>query len=221
MLGLGVALPLMIANVPCLSRTSPANERGGRLGSLNDLSLLRLLNALDPSPDSESGGAVIANVALSSPNVTLKRAFLSTIAPAVSSARIRLILLLMIIGLISFLSAFLVIFRTYTAFAAYRNKFDNDICGGQQMVYVDGRGAFEGKSEEAVRKIFRKFGFMKRVGVHAEAQEKERTEARAVEVVEVFALASVLLLSWVELTCTAKPRGLPPLSRRGPRYSML
>jgi hypothetical protein len=183
-LGLGVALPLMIANVPCLSQTTPVNERGGRLGSLNDLSLLRLLNALDPSPDSAAGDQEINN-AIKLP----ERALSSTIAPALSSARVRLTLLLVVIGLISLLSAFFVIFRSYAAFASYSTRFDKDICGGQQMVFVNGRGVFEGKNEEGVRKILRKFGIMKRVGVHAEAQERERKEDREIEIVGVFAVA--------------------------------
>ncbi|ORX33503.1 hypothetical protein BD324DRAFT_658318 [Kockovaella imperatae] len=137
-LALAGALPLITAGVPCLSSTAPPNEQGGRLGSLTDLSLLRLLDALDPSPDS-----MTTSVRLHLPSYSRavsarlgKRALMSTIAPAISSARIRLVIILVLLALFSCAGGLFVIVRLYASFARYRKRFENDMCGGLDMVVI-------------------------------------------------------------------------------------
>ncbi|WVW78796.1 hypothetical protein I302_100758 [Kwoniella bestiolae CBS 10118] len=94
LLALGGVLPMIIAGAPCLSETSPPNTLGGRLGTLTDLSLLRLLNALDPSPDSTATSNTLRMMLAS-------RSLSSTIAPAISSARVRLIIILVVLAVLA------------------------------------------------------------------------------------------------------------------------
>lgn len=139
LVAVAAGIPLIAAGVPCLSRTAAVNNLGGHLGTLTALSLLRLLDALDP--DSRS---------------TLKRA-LPDSALTLSAARIRLIILLVLMTVIGIGGGLFIIARTYAGFARYRIRFDKDICGGLDMVYVAARVApsWRGMSEEAILKWFR------------------------------------------------------------------
>lgn len=150
LLALAAGLPLFIVNAPCLGLTSPENDLGGRLGTLTDLSLLRLLNALDPSPGSPSTPSTI-RLLLNG------RALPSTIGPAITSARMRLIVVLVLIGLLSLGAGLWVIVRAYAGIARYRKHFQEVICGGMEMVVLPARKApgLEGLSEEKVRKRLR------------------------------------------------------------------
>ena len=149
LIALSVALPLFMAGTPCLDSTSPSNDLGGRLGSLTDMSLLRLLNALDPSP----GSPPTSNKLHIHPHA---RALPSTIAPAIGSARTRLIVLLVIITILGCGGGLLLIFRTYHAFSKYQRRFNDEICGGMDMVVVPSRAApnWSGLSEEAIKAWF-------------------------------------------------------------------
>jgi hypothetical protein len=146
MLALTVALPLFMAGTSCLSQTSPSNDLGGRLGSLTDLSLLRLLNSLDPSP----GSRVTSTQLHLRPYV---RALPSTVAPAVDSARTRLIVLLAIIAVLGCGRGLFVIFRTYDAFLRYQKRFKEEICRGMEMVLIPytSAPAWYGLSEEGIK----------------------------------------------------------------------
>jgi hypothetical protein len=146
LLALGAALPLFMVQVPCLSETSPRNDLGGRLGSLTDLSLLRLLNALDPSPDSDSTSSFL-HLPL------FLRALPSTISPAISSARIRLIIILVLISVLSVGGGLFAIARVYAALSKYRQDFRERICGGMSMVYISAHHAkaWEGLTEEKIK----------------------------------------------------------------------
>lgn len=147
LLALTAALPMFMAGVPCLSSTSPSNTLGGRLGALTDMSILRLLNSVDPSPGSSS----TANQLRLQPYI---RALPSTIAPAIASARTRLIILLVIIAVLGCGGGLFVIVRTYTSLARYRKHFEQDICGGLEMVIIPAASAaaWRGLSEQAIKR---------------------------------------------------------------------
>lgn len=147
LLALTAALPMFMAGTPCLSKSSPSNNLGGRLGSLTDMSILRLLNSLDPSP----GSAATSNQLHLQPYI---RALPSTIEPAIDSARTRLIILLVIIAVLGCGGGLFIIFRTYTALARYRKRFEKEICGGMEMVVIPSSTAlaWRGLSEEGVKR---------------------------------------------------------------------
>jgi len=147
LVALAAVTPLYMVNTPCLDATSPSNDLGGRTGSLTDMSLLRLLNTLDPSPGSQSTSNQLRLH-------TYIRALPSTIAPAIGSGRIRLIILLVLIAVLGCGGGLFVIFRTYTAFARYHERFEQGICGGMDMVIIPSVLAegWRGLSEERIKK---------------------------------------------------------------------
>ena len=51
-----------------------------------------------------------------------------------------------------------IIFRTYTAFARYRKRFEREMCGGLEMVIVPVASAlaWKGLSEEGIKKWLEK-----------------------------------------------------------------
>lgn len=149
LIALAGVLPVLIAGVPCLNETSPRNELGGRTGSLTDLSLLRLLNALDPSPDSTTTNGFIQFLL----NVPTRRDLPSTVAPAISSARPRLIVLLVLISVVIVIVALFPLIRSYSALAKYRKHFNETISGGMSMVFIDVKFAkgWNGKTEEGIK----------------------------------------------------------------------
>jgi hypothetical protein len=143
---LGAALPMFLIKVPCLGETSPRNDLGGRLGSLTDLSLLRLLNALDPSPDSDSTSNFL--------HLPIQlRALPSTISPANSTARIRLIIILVLITVLSVGGGLFAIARAYAALSEYRKKFTEQVCGGLNMVFISSTHSpgWDGLTEEKIK----------------------------------------------------------------------
>ena len=113
LLALAAGLPLFMVGTPCLSSTSPANTLEGHLGTMTDMSILRLLNALDPDPSSAQGGLV-------------SRALPSTIAPALRSARARLIVLLVILSVLGCGGGLLVIWKTFRSLAKGQEKLDEE-----------------------------------------------------------------------------------------------
>jgi hypothetical protein len=143
---LGAVLPMFLVKVPCLGETSPQNYLGGRLGTLTDLSLLRLLNALDPSPDSEfTSNFLHLPIQL--------RALPSTISPAISSARTRLIIILVLITVISVFGGLFAIARSYSALSKYRKNFTEQVCDGLGMVFISSKNAagWSGLTEEKIK----------------------------------------------------------------------
>lgn len=151
LIAFAAALPEFIAGVPCLAETSPRNEQGGRLGTMTDLSLLRLLNALDPSPDSNITTGFIQ--ILLHPTSHARRALPSTIAPASPSARTRLIVLLVLTAVLIIALSLRPIARGYSKLTKYRKHFNETICGGMSMAFIASKDAkaWNGKTEEAVK----------------------------------------------------------------------
>ncbi|KAL7423344.1 ribose-5-phosphate isomerase rki1 [Cryptotrichosporon argae] len=116
LVALATVLPLTVAGVPCLSLTAPANSLGGRLGTLNDLSLLRLLDAQNPA-DSSTGR--IATRAL---------------VEALHSARARLIAIVALTALTAGSSIFLLARLQFRLFRYGRRHAE--LRGGQEMVVL-------------------------------------------------------------------------------------
>jgi len=172
LVALGAALPMFIVKVPCLRETSPQNYLGGRLGTLTDLSLLRLLNALDSSPDSDSTSNFL--------HLPIEpRGLPSTISPAISSARIRLIIILVIITVISVFGGLFTIARSYSALSKYRKNFTEQVCGGLSMVFVSSKNAagWNGLTEEKIK-----------IWLREREPHQNGEDRKALEVLGVFAL---------------------------------
>lgn len=139
---------MFVAGVPCLAETSPRNEQGGRLGTLTDLSLMRLLNAIDSSPDSTTTSSFIQYLfALHGRDLS------STVTPAISSARIRLIILLVLITVLVLALGLRPVAKGYSTLSKYRKEFNETICGGMSMVFIAAKDAkaWSGKTEEGIK----------------------------------------------------------------------
>ncbi|OCF59137.1 hypothetical protein L486_03638 [Kwoniella mangroviensis CBS 10435] len=181
LLALGGVLPMILAGVPCLSETSPQNNLGGRLGTLTDLSLLRLLNALDPSPDSAATSNTLRLMFSSSPLGSMgSRSLTSTIAPAISSARVRLIIVLVILAVLACGGGLFVIARTYASLIKLKKSFETRTCQKMEMVFISSHDAagWKGKTEEGVRRLLRDWC----------AKMKSSNEEKEVDVLGVFAI---------------------------------
>ncbi|TYJ58169.1 hypothetical protein B9479_000993 [Cryptococcus floricola] len=152
---LAVILPIIMAGVPCLRDTSPPNSLGGRLGALTDMSLVRLLNALDPSPDSPAADTFLAILV----SIGKKRNLPSTIAPAISSARTRLIIILVLLTVLSVGGGLFVVTRAYAALMRAKRVFEDETCHGVDMVWIDVQRAhgWAGLSEEGLRRWFKEW----------------------------------------------------------------
>lgn len=138
---LGTFLPLSIANVPHLFTTTPVNERGGRLGSLTDLSLLRLLNAHEPPAATSASGTILLTRDVSS------------FSPVMEGSRMRLIAILVLMAILSVGGTLFIVWRTYAKLAAYAIRFD-EASDHQSMVFIPASKApaWQGLTETGIRR---------------------------------------------------------------------
>ncbi|KAJ9103109.1 hypothetical protein QFC21_002531 [Naganishia friedmannii] len=128
LIALIVALPLFLVGTPCIDLTSPKSSFGGHLGTLTDMSILRLLNALDPDPRYTAGTAADNGI-----NV---RALASTIQPDVGHSRMRLIILVAIASIVIFLPSILLLARTLRRLLLFRQKWLKQTCGAEEIVFL-------------------------------------------------------------------------------------
>lgn len=109
---------------------------------------MRLLNALDPSPDSTTTSSFIQVLFNLHP-----RDLPSTVAPAISSARTRLIVLLVLITVLVVALGLLPVAKGYSKLSKYRKHYNETICGGLSMVFISAKEAkaWSGKTEEGIK----------------------------------------------------------------------
>lgn len=120
-------LPLVIVALPCIDLTAPNNTRG-RLGTLTDVSILRLLNSLDPD---SSYFAILPDSTIRS-----KRDLPGTLGPTLSSARLRLIILVALSSGIIFLPSLFFVAQCLRSLKTFRQRRLREICGGEEMVFI-------------------------------------------------------------------------------------
>lgn len=120
-------LPLVIVALPCIDLTAPKGN-GGRLGTLNDVSVLRLLDALDP--DSSYFSTIPRTAIIQQRNLP------STIRPTLSSARLRLIILVALSSAIIFAPSLLFVAQCLRSLKTFRHRRLREICGGEEMVFI-------------------------------------------------------------------------------------
>lgn len=193
LVGLAAGLPLFLVGLPCLQETTPSSDYGGRLGTLTDLSILRLLNALDPSPDS--------NIALRQTlAISWKRDLTNTIAPAISNARTRLIILVVLLFVILIFPSIFLISRTLRALFRFRQKWLSETCGGESIVWIRHRSKVDSAAltEQEVRDLVKSSGltqvkkresrYIEDLGQAEEVREKPINENEGPTVRAVFAI---------------------------------
>lgn len=148
------ALPLYTVNMPCLAVVRGRNPLGGSTGSLTNLSLLRLLDALDPAP-------------LGTTNSLAKR----DASTPPSDAHTRLLVLTILLPLLTVLPALFLVLRAYRQAVRFRTRYLEETCGGLEMVWLP--FVHEGVGEEAMRSILREKGLLKE-GPDLEEERLER-----------------------------------------------
>lgn len=153
MLGLAGALPLYLVNMPCLATSTGGGESrfGGAYGTLQDLSLLRLLRLLDD-------GNVSTNFAVTLSPVG-KRAVIDGVdfAPQIRTRLIILVVLTLVVGV---LPALWKILKEYTKLVNYRRIWAEERCEGKEMAWLSARDApgFAGWGEKRIKDFLVKSG---------------------------------------------------------------
>ncbi|EIN13844.1 hypothetical protein PUNSTDRAFT_95208 [Punctularia strigosozonata HHB-11173 SS5] len=143
-LALAGALPLYLVNTNCLAHTAPRKAGTGVYSTLQDLSLVRLLQLYaEEHNDNHSG--------------LLRRASSSS---GLSNARIRIIVLTVLVIVLGVLPALWKILREYTKLVAYRNAWLETRCGGQDMAWLSAQQApgFLGWGEKRLKDFITKAG---------------------------------------------------------------
>lgn len=121
-------LPLVIVALPCIDLTTPRNSLG-RLGTLNDVSILRLLNALDPDPS-------YFDTIPRSANGQRRNLPSTIIGPTLSTARLRLIILVALSCAIIFVPSMLSVAQCLRSLKTLRQRRLREICGGEEVVFI-------------------------------------------------------------------------------------
>jgi hypothetical protein len=145
-LGLAGALPLYLVNTTCLARSIPRAYYGGVYSTLQDLSLLRLLNRLDQERQGKSSGAL------------LRRA--DEGSGGIGNARVRIIVLTALVTVVAVLPALHKILKEYKRLAAYRSRWIETRCGGMELGWLSAKRApgFAGWGEKQLKDYVVKTG---------------------------------------------------------------
>ncbi|KAF4604854.1 hypothetical protein EYR40_003636 [Pleurotus pulmonarius] len=152
-LGLAGALPLYLVNMPCLATSTGGGESrfGGAYGTLQDLSLLRLLRLLDDGNVSTNFVVTLSPVG--------ERAVIDGVdfAPQIRTRLIILVVLTLVVGV---LPALWKILREYTKLVNYRKIWTDERCEGKEMAWLSAKDApgFAGWGEKRIKDFLVKSG---------------------------------------------------------------
>ncbi|CAG7846308.1 SubName: Full=Uncharacterized protein {ECO:0000313/EMBL:CCA69647.1} [Serendipita indica DSM 11827] len=163
-IALAIALPIYLVETPCLPHSGPDIQYGGRYGTLNDLSIMRLLRMLD-------NGSI--NGANTSKWVGLfwKRLLDQNGNDLAPNAYGRLIGLCVIIVVLAILPALWKLWKEFSQLVIYHKAWDEGRCEGYEMGYLScgtgnsallgtrgGAWGWRGWGEGKVKAFFRKAG---------------------------------------------------------------
>ncbi|KAJ7777612.1 hypothetical protein DFH07DRAFT_731180 [Mycena maculata] len=157
-LGLAGALPLYMVSMPCLAdQPSPATF-GGAYSTLEDLSLMRLLRALDSGTPPVSTGTLAVVSGSGDP----------------AHLRVRIIVLTVLVLVLALLPALFKILRELNRLIAYRQRWLLLRCQGQQMGWLSARTApgFAGWGEQKFKDFVIKSGLSSGMQNGTEAQRR-------------------------------------------------
>ncbi|EJU01091.1 hypothetical protein DACRYDRAFT_108421 [Dacryopinax primogenitus] len=133
-LGIAGCIPLYTVNTPCLGETGVMSFYGGRLSTLTDLSVVRLLELLDAD---EAGSAEKYP-----PSSSLSSRTLHTLRPrdipgsTTSNVRTRLIILAVIVLVLAVFPALWHLIREHRKLTRLRQAFVQVRCGGLEMGWL-------------------------------------------------------------------------------------
>jgi calcium permeable stress-gated cation channel len=154
-LGLTCALPLYLISLPCLAETAPAPRYLGGYSTLQDLSIMRVLQLFDNRDVSTQSNGVheIVN------GEDLK-----------SRARVRIIIVTALLIVVGLLPALVKILREYSKLVAFRRKWTDVHLQGKEMGWISARDApgFIGWGEKRLKDFILKTGLSSSLDFSAE-----------------------------------------------------
>ncbi|KAJ6542659.1 hypothetical protein B0H19DRAFT_957413 [Mycena capillaripes] len=188
-LGLAGALPLYMVSMPCIADLPSSSTFSGAYSTLEDLSLMRLLRALD------SGSA---NVSTS--NLLHVRAVASG-ADDPEHLRIRIIVLTVLVLVLALLPALYKIIKELNRLIEYRARWAAMRCEGKQMGWLSARKApgFAGWGEQRFKDFVVKSGLSsgmqggsetrpRRSPVRDDQPNQEEKDALQIDITNIFSI---------------------------------
>lgn len=146
LIGLAGALPLYLVNTPCLANSTPQASFGGLYSTLQDLSLLRLLQLIPNNDGSFSGKTLV------------KRVQDGEGVP--KNIRIRIIILTVFVIVLAMLPALYKLMKEFTRLANYRKHWLEIRCEEMDLGWLSARDApgFVGWGEKQIKDFIIKSG---------------------------------------------------------------
>lgn len=151
--GLVVALPLYMVSTPCTGNTAPDSTYGGQWSALQDLSLLRLLQLLKE-------GNINTHPSGSSSHIALQRRLTVDGKNYAHTARIRLVVLVVLLLVVAIFPALIKILREFNKLLAYHKRWVAIRCDGLEMGWLSvGRApGLKRMGETQVKALFERTG---------------------------------------------------------------
>ncbi|KAG1757825.1 hypothetical protein EDB19DRAFT_1659240 [Suillus lakei] len=152
LVGLGGALPIYLVSTPCLAHSAGDPNFTGVYSTIQDLSLLRLLQLLENSSVSTNTAYSVLDV-FSDDNQT-------------SKARLRIVILVILAVFVATLPALYKILKEINNFVAFRKRWLEVRCEGKEMGWLSSRKAsgFAGWGEKRVKDYLVKIGLSSSLG---------------------------------------------------------
>lgn len=191
-LALAVVLPLYLVQTPCLPNSDPQVSYGGRYGTLNDLSLLRVLRMLD------NGSVNTGSTPATKRHLFFVKRLIDNGKDLSKNAYARLIALCVILIVLAILPALWKLWKEFRRLANYYQAWHEGRCERYEMAYLScgtghsallgtrgGAWGWRGWGEGRVKAFFRKSGLGSGPGLGAGAGDRaalspaERTGRRA------------------------------------------
>jgi hypothetical protein len=155
-LGLVGALPLYLISLPCLAETAPPPHYLGGYSTLQDLSILRVLQLFDNRDISTRSNASVLEIVNGK---DLK-----------SRARVRIIVLTVLLIAVGLIPALVKILREYGTLISFRRKWTDVHLQGKEMGWISARDApgFTGWGETRLKDFILKTGLSSSLDFSAE-----------------------------------------------------
>ncbi|RPD82440.1 hypothetical protein L226DRAFT_528605 [Lentinus tigrinus ALCF2SS1-7] len=171
-LALAGFLPLYMVSTPCLAHSAPTPQFTGAYSALQDLSLLRLLQLLDPDQVTTTAGF---STLLSSREIVDGK-------DAAPNARIRIIIATVLAIVLGLLPVLWKILKEFNRTVSYRERWTEIRCQGLEMGWLSARHApgFVGWGEKRLKDYLVKIGLSSNLDVN-EGNSRSRRRRRAQE----------------------------------------
>jgi hypothetical protein len=155
-LGLACALPLYIISLPCLAETAPPPRYLGGYSTLQDLSIMRVLQLFDNRDVSTRSNASVLEI-VNGEDLKWR-------------ARLRVIIVTVLLIVVGLFPALVKILREYSKLVAFRRKWTDVHLQGKEMGWISARDApgFIGWGEKRLKDFILKTGLSSSLDFSAE-----------------------------------------------------